>query len=146
MTYKPRYILTLPGAKFRRHVFRQRSHSRQHCYRLEQRRTIPVSRHTCSFNISLSKHALSGHSWWRATHLTVVYVAGVLKSPKKMRPEIALVVGKGAQRGQNKCGEDEMTRSQQRIAATFTYRMLFIGACQLARVVRVHVCYYSLRA
>lgn len=108
-----------------------------------RRRTIPIPYHTGPFNISQSKHC----SLWWITYLTV-NVADVYKFLQKIRPGVALVVGKGAQQGQNRSGENEMTHSRQKTAATFNvwdvcYRLI---ACQLARVVRVHVCCYSLRA
>ena len=73
-------------------------------------------------------------------------VADVQKIPMKIRPETALVVCKGAQQRHNKSGYNEITHAQQRSVAALTHRVLFILVSQLARVVRVHVCYYSLRA
>lgn len=74
-------------------------------------------------------------------------VANVQTSPKKIRPEIALVAGKGAQQEQNNPGRIKRNDTFTTENCSYTnVNYVIILACQLARVVRVHVCYYSLRA
>lgn len=104
MTYKPSYILISlrPGLNLdAMYLDNAVTHEKPW---LVQRRTIPISSHTSLFNI-FSVKILSQQPLLLVDSICKSNsVADVYKSSQKIRPGIALVVGKGAQQGQNKSG------------------------------------------